>query len=77
MMSTATKEPITEASDIKKRQTVYSKAGIAAYKKALSSGVPVCFTEWTVIYKMFPNGRKLNFGQVNPPVKLAQKKFSI
>ena len=77
MMSTATKEPITEASDIKKRQSVYSKAGIAAYKKALSSGVPVCFTEGTVIYKMFPSGRKTSIGHVKPPVKIAKKAFSI
>ena len=76
-MSTATKEPITEASDIKKRQSIYSKAGIAAYKKALSSGVPVCFTEGTVIYKMFPSGRKTSIGHVKPPVKLSKKVFSI
>ena len=76
-MAVATKESITESSDIKKRQSVYSKAGVAAYKKALLSGVPVCFTEGTVIYKIFPSGRKTSIGHVKPPVKLSKKVFSI
>lgn len=76
-MSTAAKESITESSDIKKRQTVYSKAGIAAYRKALLSKVPVCFTEGTVIYKVFPSGKKMRIGQVNPPVKIVKKAFCI
>lgn len=76
-MANTTKEIITESSAKKKRQSVYSKVGIAAYKKALLSGAPVCFTEGTVIYKMFPNGRKARIGHVNPPIKLAKKVFSI
>lgn len=76
-MANAEKEIITESSAQRKRQSVYSKAGIIAYKKALLSGVPVCFTEGTVIYKMFPNGRKTNIGNVKPPVKLTKKVFSI
>ncbi|MBR6123953.1 hypothetical protein IKQ19_10245 [Candidatus Saccharibacteria bacterium] len=76
-MSTAAKEPITESSNIKKRQLVYSKAGIAAYRKALQSKAPVCFTEGTVIYKVFPSGRKMRIGEVNPPVKIVKKAFCI
>jgi len=76
-MANAAKEVITESSDKKKRQSLYSKAGFVAFKKARSNGVPVCFTEGTIIYKMFPNGRKTSIGHVNPPVKLAKKVFSI
>lgn len=76
-MPNAAKEIITESSAKKKRQSVYSRAGVAAYKKALLSGVPVCFTEGTVIYKMFPSGRKTSIGHVKPPVKLSKKIFSI
>ena len=76
-MANTTKEVITESSAPKKRQSVYSRAGAVAYKKALSSGVPVCFTEGTVIYKMFPNGKKRSIGQVNPPVKLTKKAFCV
>ena len=73
-MANAAKEVITESSDKKKRQSVYSKAGLIAFNKARSSGVPVCFTEGT---KVFRNGRKTCIGQINPPVKLVKKVFSI
>lgn len=76
-MANAAKEVITESSDKKKRQSVYSKAGLIAFNKARSNGVPVCFTEGTEIYKVFRNGRKTCIGQINPPVKLVKKVFSI
>ena len=76
-MATATKEAITESSDNKKRQSVYSKAGFAAFNKARSNGVPFCFTEGTVIYKMFPSGKRTAIGHVKPPVKIEKKVICI
>ena len=76
-MAIVTKEAITESSAKRKRQSVYSKAGFVAFKKARLSGVPVCFTEGNIIYKMFPDGKKNVIGHVEPLVKLDRKVFCI
>lgn len=76
-MVVANKEIITEKSAKKKRQVVYSKAGFAARKKALLSGIPVCFIENTTIYRMFPDGKKIVVGQAKQSVKISKKVFSL
>ena len=76
-MAVVIKEPITESSDIKKRQSVYSRAGFVAFNKARSKRAPICFTEGTVIYKMFPSGRRIAIGHVKQPVKIDKKVICI
>lgn len=56
---------------------MYSRAGFIAYKKALSSGSPVCFTVGNDIYMMFPDKTKKRIGKVKRSVKPEKKVFSI